>query len=333
MKFNTSRKFQIIYIVLLLQVACITILCVKFYYKYAGENISTTWIDENQLILKKYGNLKYFYEPKPNSKVNYSLRFLGKGYTTPITYEYNSDTLRQKENISIEKPVHIYRIVTLGDSFTFGSNLNTEDTYPSKLQDILNKKMQCNNTTKFEVLNLGVIGYDIQYSVERFKSRGKKYSPDLIVWFIIPDDMDRLNELMYAKTIEYGKEMAESGELKKLREKGIYYAAYKRARDDVIKQLGREKVLAMQKNYMYELSAHYKKDLVIFTFPSLNEKSKQMIQKYTQARPQTYFYNNLINIYGYNGYFPDYHPNKIGTRMIAEDIYKYIMENNIVSCK
>ena len=38
------------------------------------------------------------------------------------------------------------------------------------------------------MLNLGLYGYDIEYAVERFRVRGQKYDPDLIIWLIKDDD-------------------------------------------------------------------------------------------------------------------------------------------------
>jgi len=102
------------------------------------------------------------------------------GYTP--AYTINSDTLNDGSEYQIQKPKDTYRIMTLGDSFTFGFYVNTYDSYPETLERLLNEQ-PCNN--KFEVLNLGLPGYDIRQSLERFKRRGSKYNPDLVIWFLV----------------------------------------------------------------------------------------------------------------------------------------------------
>lgn len=73
-------------------------------------------------ILFPKKQLKYFYEPTPNST-----RYLDRewittlGYTpnTIVRYKINNDGLNQIPNYPATKSTGIYRIITLGDSFTF----------------------------------------------------------------------------------------------------------------------------------------------------------------------------------------------------------------------
>jgi len=72
----------------------------------------------------------------------------------------------------------------LGDSFTFGSSVKREKNYPATLTRLLNNGKICPANVSFEVINLGVYGYDLNYALERFKMRGLKYRPDLVIWLI-----------------------------------------------------------------------------------------------------------------------------------------------------
>lgn len=326
-------KLKILISIVSLEIICLIVL---LYFFYANSsffiNYPTNWIEKNELFLTGSNTVKYYYEPKPNRKVQRSLKSLGEKYDYMITNTYNQDTLHEKENILLRKPKDIFRIITLGDSFTFGSNLNTEETYPSQVEKILNTSLHCKNIKRFEIVNLGVLGYDIQYSVERYKIRGQKYDPDLIVWFVIQDDLVRINELMFEKTLQYEQEMKMNGELKKLEEKGIFSANYKRAREDIIRRLGEQKILDLQKKYLSALNTYYDKKLVVTTFPFTKEKYKQILKDFSASRPNIFYYDDLINIYDYDMYFPDYHPNQLGAKAIAQDLANYLIKKSIIPC-
>ncbi len=58
------------------------------------------------------------------------------------------------------------KILILGDSLTEGHNLNEEDSFPSQLQDILNKEYR---KKKFKVINGGVSGSTTASGLSRLK--------------------------------------------------------------------------------------------------------------------------------------------------------------------
>jgi len=68
------------------------------------------------------------------------------------------------------------RVIVLGDSITFGNNLELEDTFPFQLQQRL-----VSHGRNVEVLNFGVGGYDTLQEVALLEIRGLKYHPNLVV--------------------------------------------------------------------------------------------------------------------------------------------------------
>ena len=95
--------------------------------------------------------------------------------------------------------------------------VNTKDNWSKKLEDILNKNLsKCNKINKFEVINLGEYGYDIQYSVERYKIRRQKYKPHLILWFLKNDDFEEINEIMRENEEKYKVKIEKNGEYERL---------------------------------------------------------------------------------------------------------------------
>ena len=64
------------------------------------------------------------------------------------------------------------RILILGDSFTFGTNVSDEESYPYYLERLL---------PGTEVLNMGIEGYGHDQMLLYLKEEGLKYNPDIII--------------------------------------------------------------------------------------------------------------------------------------------------------
>jgi len=102
------------------------------------------------------------------------------GYFDPgatLTYHTNALGFRGPET-TIEKPPGTFRVVGLGDSFTFGSGVRREDTFLAELERRLNAGL---SGRRFEVLNLGVMGYDTEEEVALLYFRGIRLDPDVVV--------------------------------------------------------------------------------------------------------------------------------------------------------
>jgi hypothetical protein len=95
---------------------------------------------------------------------------------------FNSDGIRGKQVLGIEKTIDTTRIVVVGDSFSFGEGVNDDETYPAKLEKMLP------NT---EVLNLAVHGYGIDQMTLRLNLDGFSYHPDYVIYAFIEDDLRR----------------------------------------------------------------------------------------------------------------------------------------------
>jgi lysophospholipase L1-like esterase len=89
----------------------------------------------------------------------------------------NSEGFRDVE-IRKQKPSSVFRIVCLGDSWTFGWNVGTTQSYPRQLQDLLRREFPEAN---FEVLNLGVAGYSSLHGFRLLKTRVLDLNPDVVV--------------------------------------------------------------------------------------------------------------------------------------------------------
>ncbi|GEM_PF-3468032 len=96
------------------------------------------------------------------------------------------------KDISREK---VYKIVTMGDSITFGATNTPLLHYPGYLEYLLNdtrlKPRFSGNSMNFEVMNAGVIGYTSAHLLNFLKTFVLKQNPDMVIISIGANDLNR----------------------------------------------------------------------------------------------------------------------------------------------
>ena len=95
-----------------------------------------------------------------------------------IPVDINSHGLRGPET-TYEKSPATFRILNLGDSIVMGWGVREEDTYGQRLESMLNK--ESGGDTRFEVINAGVPGWNLENALAYLQAEGLKYEPDLIL--------------------------------------------------------------------------------------------------------------------------------------------------------
>lgn len=317
-------KSKVFILLICVQIAAITFLFLQIQHKSNNTlGVSVNTIDSKTIKKTPSGGLKYFYEPKANTieKVNEWSLYQG-------VYTINSDSLNERFDYSVDKPEKTYRIITLGDSFTYGLYVDTKDNWPERLEDLLNNNNQfnCQNFNKFEVINLAVHGYDIQYNVERFKKRGEKYKPDLVIWFIV-DPLritDKINALLSSKIVD---KLRKDNDLEKINS----YYPWRMAWQQIVKEFGVDGILNFQRSSLLEFNKLYQGPL-LFVYGDWIEKSYQeafdkYLNKYHKKN-----WSLTISIPSENHFPTDGHPNQKGHQKIAEEVFGYLRENKLIPC-
>jgi lysophospholipase L1-like esterase len=254
-------------------------------------------ISKESINFRQSKKLKYFYEPRTDGNLS-----INDGFTHRI----NTDTLHEAREYSIEKPDNTFRIIALGDSFTFGYAVSDNDNWVRKLEQILANN--CKTKSKFELLNLGVWSYDTEYALERFRRRGIKYDPDLVLWLHVY--FYRINERMHPLIEKYDATI------------DLDY-------EEITKVYSEEEIVKYQKRLLTNYARDYKIPTVMCVL-STQKRSYPIFEELSSLYPK--IYSQIID-YGEELRIPDDgHPSEYGHQVIAQDVYDYLIKNKLVPC-
>lgn len=288
-----------------------------------------TRLSRSDYLSPRVGAFKHFYEPKPDTVINDAPDWLA----ARVAYTINRDALNERFDYPEDKPPGTFRIITLGDSFTFGQFVNTSQNYSERLEDRLNATARCRARTRFEVINLGVGGYDIGYAVQRFALRGVKYHPDLVIWLINPHNLSQLNDLVKIRQEELQRSMS-STERAERRRKGDYHYAARKATQGLTNELGRKAILQRQAAYLDAFSRIYGGPLVVVSNRGLEDpESRALIEGFVRRRPNTWGFRGLSDLIKINGTLPDQHPNAYGHSVIAAQLMEHLKTLSVYPCR
>jgi lysophospholipase L1-like esterase len=132
-------------------------------------------------------DLRGLHEFRPDRSWLYGLRPGAEGRiaaTGDVVYRINPDGFRGPRHAR-PKPPGSWRIVVLGDSVAFGYAVGEAQAFPRVLEASLAERLP---GAGFEVVNLGVGGYNAWNELELLRDVGIGYQPDLVlVQFCIND--------------------------------------------------------------------------------------------------------------------------------------------------
>jgi len=95
----------------------------------------------------------------------------------------NAEGLRSRREYAPLPPPDTLRIAAFGDSFVYGSEVLTEEAWPSVLERL---------RPETEVLNYGVPGFGQDQIYLRYQAEGRKLSPAIVLFGVATPTLDRL---------------------------------------------------------------------------------------------------------------------------------------------
>ncbi len=129
------------------------------------------------------------YEPRPGAR---SSRPRVWDSRQSVTYSINAMGLRDRDDVTAEKAPGSRRVVFLGDSVTFGLEVDLEETLVKQVEELTQ------GPHPVECLNLGVSGYSPLQEVALLEKKGLGLDPDLVVvCYNLNDPVDFSGELGY----------------------------------------------------------------------------------------------------------------------------------------
>lgn len=256
--------------------------------------------------------------------------------TKPVSYSFNKDRLHDRYDYEIEKPANTYRIITLGDSFVYGMWVNTSQNFSELLEDKLNNSPLCENNPKFEVINLGVPGFDLIYALERYKDVGAKYNPDLIIWFMRDENIylnaDRYHDL----SMQYRNELEATSESEKSKTPldvslEASDLAYKKITEDFkyATKEQQDELLSRETSALFDMRKLYGGAILITTDAAIPGRFLDLITQFTSSSDDAY-YTPIEITETFHPY--DYHPSIKGHEDMASQLLGIIKRLPLIQC-
>lgn len=315
-------KNKLFILAIIFQVCVITYLLICIFYADKTRNASISFISKKTIIQSPTGELQHFFEPKAHSKIVQKIDGSSENGIATI----NSDSLNERYEYKVEKK-DTFRIITLGDSFTYGLYVDTQDNWTEVLEDLFTRGNRCQSKKKIEVINLGMAGYDIAYANERFKLRGLKYKPDIVIWLLI--DTDRLTDKIIQSEIDL-KNKWDNEEVKNSR-----HSRWFLANESVVDSYTQNMINKFQFDELAKMNEIYSGNLIFLRQENYKKDHKfTYIYDFKKTRPNTYIHEIISIEKNDQLRFPtDGHPNSEGHKAIAQDVYNYLMDSGLIPCK
>ncbi len=114
---------------------------------------------------------------RPNARITYNRNAGYPGRKSTYEVVTSAQGFRTPPFSESKKP-GVFRVVCLGDSSTFGFNVEAADAYPQVLARLLEQS----HPGRFEVLNLGVPGHSSRQGLELLRQEVLRYDPDLVTF-------------------------------------------------------------------------------------------------------------------------------------------------------
>lgn len=141
---------------------------------------------------------RYLYEESPTLGFALSKNYEGTWSTVEYSTSIRTNSMGLRDREFGEKQDGTFRILGLGDSFTFSAGVSLEQTYLK----VLEQSLQDLSTRKVEVVNAGVSGYGPEHYLQYLKETIETLKPDLVtVGFYVGNDVeDRILSDYYVKS-------------------------------------------------------------------------------------------------------------------------------------
>jgi lysophospholipase L1-like esterase len=170
----TQRVIVNVMIVIVATILCLLLL--EILLRIVNPSIVNSF-SRQPLIYQPHESLGYTYIPSSEG-----LLFRESDYH--VNVQINSHGFHDEE-FTLQKPEDITRIAIVGDSYSAGLHVSSEQTYANVLERQLNESDAC----KCEVYNFGVDGYGTDNELIMLRDVALNYQPDIVILQIFKNDI------------------------------------------------------------------------------------------------------------------------------------------------
>ena len=143
-----------------------------------------------EVLLRFGGYTPYYYDayayvPSQNPEILYELRPGFRGLYAGVPISINSQGFRGRE-VLIPSGNRPFRVLTIGDSITFGQGVLDDETMAEQLRT----RLQGRTELPVDVVNLGVPGYNTCQELSIYRDRGVQLAHDVVLLFYYENDTE-----------------------------------------------------------------------------------------------------------------------------------------------
>jgi lysophospholipase L1-like esterase len=171
------------------------LVCKRFFFYLSGFFLSIIFaIILCEILARIFFGGIFRNDPVLSRNSENALNYEGNQFTTFTSFEWSVDIQINSKGFRDNEKIYDSsknKILILGDSFTEGFGVNLEDSFPKKLQQILEQ-----NNFFFDVLNAGISGNNLVDYIETYKNyfvKDEKIKVVVIALYIGNDLIDSYN--------------------------------------------------------------------------------------------------------------------------------------------
>lgn len=161
---------------------------------YTSEFVATTDATETELVINLAGHPAAVELEEVRISVEEAAEPAGERTpgATPywISVNFNDQGFRDRD-YPLERPEHVFRIVCLGDSMTFGQGVRQDEVFSELLEKSLNRASAEPPTAerpRFEVINCGMCGYSTREERACYELAARRYQPQVVLLVMFNND-------------------------------------------------------------------------------------------------------------------------------------------------
>lgn len=135
--------------------------------------------------------VQFYYDSKLGGMVPVPNQKGFKSHPREYYYEYQNNEIGMRDTRQLnDYKKKSYKILAIGDSFTYGWGVNDDETFCKLLEKKINKD-------SVAVLNAGASGSGTDYALKFFQVRGSELSPKVVLYFYYENDFVDNSENRY----------------------------------------------------------------------------------------------------------------------------------------